>query len=154
MWVTLTGEKKYRIKALVDTGNTITEETAITEELHKQLGVGFKQKGGDPIGTANKVGPKLKKYGISNPIEMEIPEVGKFQIQPAVVSTLSDRLNIGNGFLINIGQQVPVSLTFHRGNATLQVASRTTELIRQMSNESPVEKIRLGLKEGKGNTVH
>ena len=57
-------ENKVKIKALIDTGNTISEETAITAELHKQLKVGFEKVGGKPIGTANKTGPKLENHGI------------------------------------------------------------------------------------------
>ena len=90
------GENKVKVKALIDTGNTIREETAITEELHSKLNVGYEELGGTPIGTANNKGPKLRKYGISKPIEMQISGItGKFEVKPAVVVTLSDRLNIG-----------------------------------------------------------
>ena len=42
VWVTLgKGEKKAQIKALLDTGNTIMEETAITRDLHDHLNAGF-----------------------------------------------------------------------------------------------------------------
>ena len=47
------GKNQVTCKGLIDTGNTITEETAIEEELHKQLQVGFQSTGGKPIGTAN-----------------------------------------------------------------------------------------------------
>ena len=91
--------------------------------------------GGTPIGTANKEGPKLRKYGISKPIEMQISGIdGKFEVKPAVVATLSDRLNIGNGFLESLGRQIPVSIQFCKGLATLKIGSMTTELIRQTSN--------------------
>ena len=60
VWVTLSHlDHKIKVKALIDTGNTIKEETAITEDLHNKLNVGLKEMGGVPIGTANKDGPKL-----------------------------------------------------------------------------------------------
>ena len=135
VWVTLgKGENEVKVKALIDTGNTIREETAITEELHSKLNVGYEELGGTPIGTANKDGPKLRKYGISKAIEMQISGItGRFEIKPAVVATLSDRLNIGNGFLESVGRQIPVNVQFSKGLATLKIGSMTAELIRQMS---------------------
>ena len=135
VWVTLgKGGNKTRVKALLDTGNTITEETAITSELHDQLNVGFGEVGGVPIGTANKDGPKLMKLGVSNPIEMEISGInGKFLVRPAVVPTLSDRFNVGSGFLSTIGNQVPVNVSFQNGKATLKIGNMETEIVRQMT---------------------
>ena len=92
VWVTLgKGDHKIKVKVLIDTGNTIKEETAITEDLHNKLNVGLKEMGGVPIGTANKDGPKLRKFGVSKPIQMEISGIkGRFEVQPAVVSAVSD----------------------------------------------------------------
>ena len=153
VWVTLgKGEKKTRVKALLDTGNTIREETAITEELHNRLDVGFEVMGGTPIGTANKDGPKLHKCGVSKPIQMEIQGInGKFLVKPAVVSTLSDQFNIGNGFLESIGKQIPVSVEFHNGQAMLKIGKMETELIRQMSKEEQTGKEQVNQEDhGKG----
>ena len=137
VWVTLgKGEKKTQIKALLDTGNTIMEETAITRDLHDHLNAGFEEMGGIPIGTANVEGPKLERLGVSNPIEMEISGMkGKFLVKPAVVPTLSDQFNIGTGFLSTIGNQLPVKVSFHNGKATLSIGKMETEIIRQMSDE-------------------
>ena len=120
---------------MIDTGNTIEEESAITAELHRRLNVGLEEVGGIPIGTANKNGPRLQKLGVSNLIEMQISGIrGKFQIKPAVVETLSDQLNLGNGFLESVSSEIPVSIKFNSGKATLQVGAMQTELIRQMTN--------------------
>ena len=80
VWVWLgSGTDRVKVKALLDTGNTIKEETAITQELHHRLNVGLEKIGGIPIGTANRKGPKLEKLGISNLIPMEIDGIkGKF----------------------------------------------------------------------------
>ena len=55
-------------------------------------------------------------------------------MKPAVVPTLSEQLNIGNGFLAAIGNQVPVKVSFHDGKATLNIGDMETELVRQMSD--------------------
>ena len=141
VWVWLgSGTDRVKVKALLDTGNTIKEETAITQELHHRLNVGLEKIGGIPIGTANRKGPKLEKLGISNLIPMEIDGIkGKFQIKPAVISTLSDSLNIGTGFLASVGKVLPVKLEFDRGTATLTVGNMQTELIRQMESQTQKE---------------
>ena len=141
VYVTLYGNngQKLRVKSLVDTGNTIHEETAVTEAIHNKLNVGLEEIGGLPIGTANKDAPKMQKLGTSNLIQMEIEGIkGRFQIKPAVVPTLTDGLNIGNGFLTSLSKQVPVKLEFDGGNARLKVGRSQTELMRQMTD--PIQK--------------
>ena len=142
VWVTLgKGDHKIKVKALIDTGNTIKEETAITEDLHNKLNVGLKEMGGVPIGTANKDGPKLRKFGVSKPIQMEISGIkGKFEVQPAVVSALLDPFNVGCGFLESIGKQMPVSMEFKNGKSMLKIGSMETELMRQMSEVDGMKK--------------
>ena len=154
VWVTLgKGDHKVKVKALIDTGNTIKEETAITEELHSKLNVGLKEMGGAPIGTANKEGPKLRKFGVSNPIEMIISGIkGRFEVQPAVVSTLSDPFNIGQGFMESIGNQMPVSVGFQNGKTVLKIGNMETELIRQISEVDEMEQKKVDQEDhGKGN---
>ena len=142
IWTLVYGKNKkaHEIRALVDTGNTIREETAMSDKLHRQLGVGFKTIGGTPIGTANKKGPRLSKLGQSMPIVMEIPEIGRFTIEPAVVKELTDDLNLGSGFLNSIGRQVPVNIQFLSGKINLKIGNMKTELIKGMS-ESPKIKL-------------
>ena len=154
VWVTLgKGDHKVKVKALIDTGNTIKEETAITEELHSKLNVGLKEMGGAPIGTANKEGPKLRKFGVSNPIQMIISGIkGRFEVQPAVVSTLSDPFNIGQGFMESIGNQMPVSVGFQNGKTVLKIGNMETELIRQISEVDEMEQKKVDQEDhGKGN---
>ena len=132
------GENQVTCKGLIDTGNTITEETAIEAELHKQLQVGFSCKGGKPIGTADKQ-CKLIKLGVSNPIPIHIHGIGRFEVKPAVIKSLSDPFNIGNGFLESIGKQVPTSLSFEGKNVILKVGSNQTELMRPMSENQQAD---------------
>ena len=126
VYVTLQGKDKgIKVKTLIDTGNTIREESAITTELHEKLKVGFLEKGGSPIGTAKKDGPKLIKRGVSNPITMKIDGIkGCFEIRPAVVDTLSDSLNLGSGFLCEVGKEVPVHMEFTQGEAVLRIGQK------------------------------
>ena len=83
------------IKGLVDTGNSINENVAISQNLHQQLGVGFKSKQQREIGTANK-DSKLVKLGISNAIRLKISGIPReYEIYPAVIDKLSNSINIG-----------------------------------------------------------
>ena len=133
-----TGKNQVTCKGLIDTGNTITEETAIEEELHKQLQVGFQSTGGKPIGTANKQ-CKLTKLGVSNPIPIHIQGIGRFEVKPAVIRNLSDPFNIGNGFLESIGKQIPTSLNFEGQSVVFRVGSNQTELMRPMSENQEAD---------------
>ena len=59
------------IKALVDTGNSITEAIAISENLHKKIGGKFKVMEFEETKTAKK-GASLLKLGISKPLKLRI----------------------------------------------------------------------------------
>ena len=96
-----------KCRALVDTGNTVTARSVITKKLHNDIQSGFSALGGKVINTA-KSGSGLKRIGRSNEIEMEIDGLTrKFQIKPTVVEDLSDDLNLGNGFLAELGEKLP-----------------------------------------------
>ena len=72
-------------KALVDTGNSITEEIAISEDLHKKIGSKFKKVKLEETKTAKK-GASLLKLGISQPLKLKIIGIpGRiWTVQPAV----------------------------------------------------------------------
>ena len=93
-----------RCRALVDTGNTVTARSVITREIHNKLAAGYSSIGGQKIGTA-KAGNQLKRIGRSREIRMKIQGMQRtFRIKPVVVENLSDKLNLGNGFLSEIGE--------------------------------------------------
>ena len=116
-------------------GNSVKENCAISRKLHKLLGVGFAKLGGNKIGTANP-NAKIKRLGVSNPIEMRINGIQKeFQVSPSVVSELSDSFNIGNGFLIKLSKKTPCQISFQDGNTKLQIGNQETELIRVLKTE-------------------
>ena len=127
--------KVVKCKALVDTGNTVTDRSVITKRLHKDLQSGFSVIGGKRINTA-KSGSGLKRMGRSRAITMEVEGLRrKFIIKPTVVEDLTDDLNLGNGFLAEIGEQIPCAITY-KGKATkLKVGNEEVELIRTLGSQ-------------------
>ena len=59
------------VRGLIDTGNSIDEQVAISKQLHDQLNIGFKTREIKEIGTANK-DSKLTRLGVSNRIKLKI----------------------------------------------------------------------------------
>ena len=122
------------MKGLIDIGNTISEGCALDAEVHAKLGVGFKTRGGKPMGMAYKNGSKLVKEGLSNTIVMEINGF-EFEIDPAVIQNISDPINIRSGLLETIGKSVPIRLIFNGKNTKLKVGNKTMELIKTMNKK-------------------
>ena len=106
--------KRIQTKALIDTGNTISEQCAMNKELHNQLRAGFTSLGGKPVGTASPH-HKIPKLGVSKEIVMKIGGIQKkFSIKPMVVSNMTDEFNIGARFFANkSGQYRPIGV--HNG---------------------------------------
>ena len=113
----------------MDTGNTVTDRSVITKQLHNKLQAGFTKIGGKQINTA-KTGSGLKRVGRSKGITMAINGIKKqFEIKPTVVEDLTDELSLGNGFLAGIGD----CDIQYRGNATkLRIGKNLTELVRTL----------------------
>ena len=97
----------------MDTGNSTTEATAISEELHKKILVKFKVMEFEETKTAKK-GASLLKLGISLPLKLRIIGIpGRtWTVQPALNKELTDTVNIGIKFLETIG----AVLKFRKGN--------------------------------------
>ena len=129
-----------KCRALVDTGNTVTARLVITRKLHNDLQSGFSVFGGKTISTA-KTGSGLRRIGRSKEIKMEIEGFSrKFHIKPTVVEDLSDDLNLGNGFLAEIGEKVPCAIIYRGKNTKLRVGKEETELIRTLSQGAERQK--------------
>ena len=123
-----------RCRALVDTGNTVTARSVITREVHNRLAAGYSSIGGQKIGTA-KAGNQLKRIGRSREIRMKIQGMQRtFKIKPVVVENLSDELNLGNGFLSELGETVPCAIVYHKKSTKLKVGGEEIELIRTINN--------------------
>ena len=60
---------------MIDSGNTVTEATAITAELHQKLGATIATVNTNPVNTALP-GAQLQRIGQSNPISLEIEGTG------------------------------------------------------------------------------
>ena len=126
---------ELKVKGLLDTGNSVLEETAISENLHKRLGVGLSDARQTTIGTA-KEGAQLQRMGTSNPIKMKITGMRQeFCIRPTVVRDLSDDLNLGDRFLDTIastkGQKCQI--IYDNGRKKLTIGPETSEMIRVMA---------------------
>ena len=144
------GLRTVKCRALVDTGNTVTARSVITKKLHNDIQSGFSALGGKVISTA-KSGSGLKRIGRSNEIEMEIDGLTrKFQIKPTVVEDLSDDLNLGNGFLAELGEKLPCAIIY-RGKATkLKVGKEEVELIRTLSQGAAGQSCKAGSRTSEG----
>ena len=103
------------IKAIVDSGNSVTAGTAISGALHKRLLIGFSQiKTKKTVKTAGS--QVLNVLGVSNELKLYIKGVNKvFSIKPIVIEGLSDKLNIGRKWLA----QHNASLSFKDNGNTL-----------------------------------
>ena len=98
-------------------------------KLHEKLGAGFAAIGGAQIQTAKR-GSGLTKIGRSKEIEIRIPGIThKFSIKPTVTENLSDELNLGNGFLAQIGRILECSLVFKGKRTKLKIGAEEVELI-------------------------
>ena len=123
------------VKTLVDTGNTLKEDCAIHAELHRKLGVGFAVTRQGKCGTA-KAGTSLVKLGISNPIILKLQDMKtRITIQPSVVESLSDQLNLGVSLLGRLGMEKKTAVEFEGGKTTLKIGTEETGLIRQINAE-------------------
>lgn len=127
-------DKVITVKGLLDTGNSVLEETAISEQLHQKLGVGLAKARRTTIGTA-KEGAQLERIGTSNPIRMRICGMRQeFSIQPTVVKSLSDDLNLGDRFLDTLAstKKLKCQITYVNGLKKLTIGPETSEMIRVM----------------------
>ena len=117
---------------MIDSGNTVTEATAITTELHQRLGAAIATIDTKPVNTALP-GAQLQRIGQSTPISLEIEGTGiQTEIRPVVVNKLSDPLNLGSGFLheLSLSQNLPIVLKYEGRKAFLEMGQKTVEMIR------------------------
>ena len=121
---------------MIDSGNTVTEATAITAELHKKLGATIATANTKPVNTALP-GAQLQRLGQSTPISLEIEGTGiQTEIRPVVVNELSDPLNLGSGFLheLSLSQSLPIVLKYEGRRAFLEMGQKTVEMIRVLED--------------------
>ena len=68
----------------------------------------------------------------------------KFHIKPTFAEDLSDDLNLGNGFLAEIGEKVPCAIIYRGKNTKLRVGKEEVELIRTLSQGAERQKRKSG----------
>ena len=117
------------MKALVDTGNNVSEEVAISEALHRKLQVGYQNQEKKLIGTAG-ADARITKLGKSNPIKMKFEGIRKeFVITPTVIKELADTVNIGDRFLSNLSQKenMKVRIEYASGEKKLTLGTEASK---------------------------
>ena len=134
---TPTSPNGIKIRALLDTGNSVFEAVAISEEFHKRLGVGFSSKQTTELGTASN-SAKISKIGVSKPVKFTIEGINKeFTVTPSIVPNLSNDVNIGKRFLDNAGLDTKTGIWCHNGTTCLQIGNQITELIQTITPQTP-----------------
>ena len=128
--------KSIQTKALIDTGNTTSEQCAMTKGLHNQLGAGFTSIGGRVVGTA-RPHHKIPELGVSKEIVMKLGGIRKkFSIKPMVVSIMTDEFNIAR-CLAKVAEEMPCKIEDSQGKTDLKMGQERVEMIRTMSGSSP-----------------
>ena len=144
------GLRIVKCRALVDTGNTVTARSVITRKIHNEIQSGFSAVGGKVISTA-KTGSGLQRIGISKEIEMQIEGLTrKFRIKPTVVEDLSDDLNLGNGFLAELGEKLPCAIIYRGKSTKLKVGREEVELIRTLNQGAAGQTSKAGSRTSEG----
>ena len=116
-------------KAFIDNGNTTHGGVAISERLHKELGLKFKRRQKITLNTAAK-GGKLNVLGTSQPILVKFDGINtKFKICPLVLADLADDINVGTDFL----QKHRFTLSFDPMGTKLKNATGSSQLISCLS---------------------
>mgnify|MGYP003312821645 CR=1 FL=1 len=116
-------------KAFIDNGNTTHGGVAISERLHKELGLKFKRRQKITLNTAAK-GGKLNVLGTSRPILVKFDGINtKFKICPLVLADLADDINVGTDFL----QTHRFTLSFDPMGTKLKNATGSSQLISCLS---------------------
>ena len=96
--------QRYRLKAMIDSGNTLKSGIAITDNLRKKLGLKFHSIKQKQVGTADKK-KKLIQIGESEEFMLQLEGLGaKWAGKASVFQTLSDEINVGTAALIKMGE--------------------------------------------------
>ena len=115
-------------KAMIDTGNTLKSDAAISHTLHKKLGIGYGRINKRSIGTAKK-GAEMVSLGISKPISLKMEGLNQqFEIRPRVIRGLHADLNISSYFLA----KRKAKLSFSQEKTMLSIDGEKTELVQNL----------------------
>ena len=122
--------KIKRIRALCDSGNTLSSGSGISRDLAVELGATW---GGKtvPVGTARK-GAEIRSLGTCGDLLMEVAGLGQLKVTPTVLQGLSHAFNIGAGCL----RDNQLSLDFRGSTPTLRGPQGTAPMI-SVVNERP-----------------
>ena len=100
----LTTGQQLKVKSMIDSGNTLRCGVTLTDAFRKKLGLKYYSMRTKTVGTANKTG-KMIQLGIREELELKIDGIGGYWSgRASMVKGLSDKVNIGAGALIRIGE--------------------------------------------------
>ena len=115
-------------KAMIDTGNTLKSDAAISHTLHKKLGIGYEKLNKRSIGTAKK-GAEMVSLGVSKPMCLKLEGLQQqFEIRPRVIKGLHTDLNISSYFLA----KRKAKLSFSQERTMLAIDGEKTELVQNL----------------------
>ena len=118
-------------KAMIDTGNTLKSDAAISHTLHKKLGIGYGKLNKRSIGTAKR-GAEMVSLGVSKPICLKLEGLQQqFEIRPRVIKGLHADLNISSYFLA----KRKAKLSFSKEKTMLSIDGEKTELVQSLHKE-------------------
>ena len=140
-------KKQFKVKALLDTGNSIHSGVAISEHTHNRLGGTFVKLGGKTVkGASNK---KLSVKGVSAPVKLSIDNGRTYICKPYVIAGLTDPVNIGRRFM----ETANVKLNFGTKNTVKCCNEEEIEMVRAMKDETSTAVRGRCKKKGKGAVV-
>ena len=125
------GNKTIITKGLVDTGNSVRNDVAISDKLAKEMGLRIVGTGTRRVGTAGR-GSKLKCQGEAQ-LSMKIEGIKKsFEVRAIIIQDLSADLNIGGYFL----SKNRMTLDYSTPTPQLRAVDDSSELIQDMRQET------------------
>ena len=133
VYITLSSKNiKKKFKAQIDTGNTLTSGVAISPAVQRAM----KATLSGPVRQVStaKSGQTMRSTGLSSSLNMKIDGLEHvFNIMPTVVQGLAGDVNLGTAFLSELSRQGRVSLVYDDGRSVLNIAGRSTEMIKSIN---------------------
>ena len=125
------GKESITMKGLIDTGNSVKADIAISDTLAKEMKLKIISQGARRVGTASK-GSKLKIAGEAC-LKMRIEGFKKqFEVSALIIENLSADLNIGSFFL----KKHRMILDYSTATPRLRTMEDSSELIQNLKPEA------------------
>ena len=128
-----------KVKAQVDTGNTLRCDLAITENIRQRLGLPFTDYAPRQTSTALP-GAQLANLGKADKLDLKLEGVNRyFSVTPQVITNMMDQVNIGSQFFRALSlTNDKVSIDFIKGKTFVQLGGESAELIHQITHADTI----------------